>query len=157
MKTLKEQVDIYSSYHQNPYNRLTHYFGIPVIIFSILLFLSWIRYPSLPWWLNAGLIFSIAVFIYYFLLDKTIAFIMMILVLPLLLLAFWVSFLSWKLNILLFVVLFFGGWILQFIGHTVFEKKKPAFFDNLIQLLIGPLFFVIEVLKGLGVEKYKNY
>ncbi len=155
MKTLKEQVDIYASYHKNPYNRLTHYFGIPVIIFSILLFFSWFRHPSLPWWLNASLLFTIAVFIYYLLLDKTIAIIMAVIVTPLLILAFWVSLLSWKLNISLFLSLFIGGWILQFIGHTVFEKRKPAFTDNLIQLLIGPLFFVIEILKKFGyAEKY---
>ncbi len=154
MKTLKEQVDIYASYHQNPYNRLTHYFGIPTIIFSILLFLSWFRYPSLPWWINGSIIFCIAVFVYYFLLDKTIAFIMALIITPMLFIAFWVSLLSWKLNIGLFLILFIGGWILQFIGHTVFEKKRPAFMDNLIQLLIGPLFFVIEVLKKIGVTKY---
>lgn len=154
MKTLKEQLDIYASYHQNPYNKLTHYFGIPVIIFSLLLFLSWFRYPSLPWWLNGALLFTIAVFIYYFLLDKTIAFIMAFIVAPLLLLAFGVSILSWKLNIGLFLALFIGGWILQFIGHTVFEKRRPAFTDNFIQLLIGPLFFLVEILRKIGFTKY---
>lgn len=150
MKTLKEQVDMYASYHKNPYNKLTHYFGIPIIIFSILLFLSWFRYPSSPWWLNASLVFVISVFIYYLLLDKIIAIIMAIIVTPMLILAFWVSLLSFKLNIGLFLALFIGGWILQFIGHIVFEKRRPAFTDNLIQLLIGPVFFVIEILKKLG-------
>jgi len=80
---------------------------------------------------------------------------MAVVIAPLLILAFWVSLLSWKLNISLFLLLFIGGWILQFIGHTVFEKRRPAFTDNLIQLLIGPLFFVIEILKKLGyTEKY---
>ncbi len=79
---------------------------------------------------------------------------MALIITPMLFIAFWVSLLSWKLNIGLFLILFIGGWILQFIGHTVFEKKRPAFMDNLIQLLIGPLFFVIEVLKKIGVTKY---
>ena len=35
--------------------------------------------------------------------------------------------------------LFIGGWILQFVGHYAFEKNSPAFFRNLVHLLIGPL------------------
>lgn len=36
-------------------------------------------------------------------------------------------------------------WILQFIGHGVFEKRKPALLDNLVQsLFIAPLFAFLE-------------
>ena len=36
------------------------------------------------------------------------------------------------------------GWVFQFVGHY-FEGKKPAFVDDLIGLLVGPLFLVAEV------------
>ncbi len=47
------------------------------------------------------------------------------------------SWLIWSVGI--FVV----GWIIQFIGHY-YEKKKPAFMDDVIGLAIGPLFVLAE-------------
>ena len=37
---------------------------------------------------------------------------------------------------------FIVGWILQFVGHIVYEKKSPAFFTNVRQLLVGPLWII---------------
>ena len=39
------------------------------------------------------------------------------------------------------------GWVVQLAGHAVWEKNRPAFATNLLQALIGPLFFV-AVLTG---------
>jgi len=38
--------------------------------------------------------------------------------------------------------LFFGGWIVQFVGHAAFEKRSPAFLKNLLHLLVGPAWLV---------------
>ncbi len=46
--------------------------------------------------------------------------------------------------------LFLIGWIFQFIGHY-FEGRKPAFVDDLVGLLVGPMFVVGEVLMGVGL------
>lgn len=146
MKSLIEQVKFYGEYHKNPYNRLTHYFGIPIIIFSILLLFSWIRLPNAPFWFNGALLFIVIVSIYYLLLDWRIFVLMGTLVFPLFLLASYIGSYSWKINLPLFLVLFIVGWTLQLIGHSVFEKRRPAFTDNLIQLLIGPVYFVLEIL-----------
>ena len=40
------------------------------------------------------------------------------------------------------VALFIVGWIFQFIGHTVYEHKNPAFFRNFVHLLVGPLWIL---------------
>jgi uncharacterized membrane protein YGL010W len=40
------------------------------------------------------------------------------------------------------VSLFILGWIFQFIGHSVYEKKKPAFMRNFVHLLVGPLWIL---------------
>ncbi|RLN49628.1 hypothetical protein BBJ28_00002647 [Nothophytophthora sp. Chile5] len=43
------------------------------------------------------------------------------------------------------------AWVLQFIGHGVFERRKPALFDSLDQALItAPMFVLLEVLFPLG-------
>jgi uncharacterized membrane protein YGL010W len=46
--------------------------------------------------------------------------------------------------------LFFIGWVLQFMGHY-FEGRKPAFVDDLVGLLVGPMFVVGEVLMSAGL------
>ncbi len=39
--------------------------------------------------------------------------------------------------------LFVGGWILQFIGHYVFEHNDPKFFGDPLNLLVGVLWSVM--------------
>lgn len=46
--------------------------------------------------------------------------------------------------------LFFIGWVIQFIGHC-FEGRKPAFVDDLVGLLVGPMFVVGELLMWAGL------
>ncbi|KDO35273.1 hypothetical protein SPRG_00120 [Saprolegnia parasitica CBS 223.65] len=47
-----------------------------------------------------------------------------------------------------------GAWILQFIGHGVFERRAPALFESLDQALItAPLFVVLELLLPLGYRR----
>jgi uncharacterized membrane protein YGL010W len=41
-------------------------------------------------------------------------------------------------------VLFVLGWVLQFVGHYVYEKKSPAFFRNVNHLLVGPLWILAK-------------
>ena len=36
MKTLEEQMSVYLRYHRNPKNRLTHFVGVPLIMFRCL-------------------------------------------------------------------------------------------------------------------------
>jgi uncharacterized membrane protein YGL010W len=49
------------------------------------------------------------------------------------------------------VGLFVVGWVIQFVGHA-FEGRKPAFVDDLVGLLIGPLFLVAETAFALGLS-----
>jgi len=48
--------------------------------------------------------------------------------------------------------LFVVGWVFQFVGHY-YEGKKPAFVDDIMGLVIGPLFVVAEVLFMVGARK----
>ena len=47
--------------------------------------------------------------------------------------------------------LFVVGWAIQFVGH-IYEGRKPAFVDDLIGLIIGPLFVVAEAVFALGLR-----
>jgi hypothetical protein len=41
---------------------------------------------------------------------------------------------------------FVGGWVLNFIGHGVFEKNAPAFADDPLSFLAGPVWDLQQVL-----------
>jgi len=56
---------------------------------------------------------------------------------------FTVAWLAWGIGA--FVV----GWIFQFVGHY-YEGKKPAFVDDIVGLLVGPMFVVGEWLFAAG-------
>ncbi|MGB0356383.1 MAG: Mpo1-like protein, partial [Opitutales bacterium] len=47
--------------------------------------------------------------------------------------------------------IFVVAWILQFIGHKI-EGKKPSFFQDIIFLMIGPLWTLSFVYKRLGIK-----
>ncbi len=55
---------------------------------------------------------------------------------------------GWSLALGLFLL----GWAFQFVGHGL-EGRKPAFMDDLVGLLVGPMFVVAEVLMALGLLK----
>ena len=38
------------------------------------------------------------------------------------------------------------AWIAQLVGHVRYERRAPAFKDNLIQLLVGPVYFIAVTL-----------
>lgn len=39
------------------------------------------------------------------------------------------------------------GWVFQAIGHAVYEKNSPAFFRNLVHLLVGPAYLVNKLFR----------
>jgi uncharacterized membrane protein YGL010W len=44
------------------------------------------------------------------------------------------------------------GWLIQFIGHW-YEGRKPAFVDDVIGLVVAPMFIVAEAMFMLGWNK----
>src|SRR5258707_2588240 len=57
---------VYAAYHRNRWNRLTHFIGVPAIIFAILIPMNWV---SLGEGVTLAHVFLGAVLAYYFLLD----------------------------------------------------------------------------------------
>jgi uncharacterized membrane protein YGL010W len=48
------------------------------------------------------------------------------------------------------VALFVLGWVLQIIGHQVFEGQRPTAVNNPVQSLIAPMYMVAKVYVALG-------
>ncbi|MDP3857459.1 MAG: DUF962 domain-containing protein [Stagnimonas sp.] len=148
MKTLNQWLDEYSASHRNPRNKLTHWIGIPLIVFAI-----WCALKAIPvgtLWLNAATL-SIAVFVGYYLLLSWRLALGMALVSALL----YAGVLSLERSLgpdLVWAAagIFVFGWVLQFIGHHI-EGAKPSFFKDLQFLLIGPLWLLADVYRRLDI------
>ena len=137
--------------HRDPLNKATHFIGIPVIVFSLLLILSlWrLEIGGREW--TMSLIVAILAALGWMALDFGVGVAMAIILVPTWYAAeafcgalggpsaTWVA----------FGALFVGGWVLQFLGHH-YEGKRPALLDNIFQGFIGPMFLVAETMVALG-------
>jgi uncharacterized membrane protein YGL010W len=153
MKSLADHVREYGAYHQDPWNKLTHFVGVPLVTFSILLFLGWLRfahYPEIPF--TGGTLFYLVVFLYFLSLDWQITLLQAPFTLTLLWLADVVARWPFAESLIMFLATFIGGWIVQLIGH-VFEGKRPALADNILQLFNAPVFLTTEVVVLLGYRE----
>jgi uncharacterized membrane protein YGL010W len=127
----------YAYYHQTRGNIVCHAIGIPLITYALLALL-------LPLPLKASAftgceVLIVLSFFYYLTLDYRLGLSMLLVASLFDVLARYVH--QTPVAIGAFIV----GWIFQGIGHSVYEKKSPAFFRNLIHLLISPIFLVNEL------------
>lgn len=152
MKTLVEHLSQYAEYHRDRRNIATHFVGIPLIVLAVAELLSRPGLELAGLWLSPAALVAAAAAIFYLRLDLRYGLLMSVL----LLLSLWFgaalaaqSTILWlSVGALLFVV----GWIIQFVGHY-YEGRKPAFVDDLMGLLVGPLFVVAELGFLLGLRK----
>ncbi|MBX7230323.1 MAG: DUF962 domain-containing protein [Burkholderiaceae bacterium] len=153
MKTLNEHLAQYAAYHRDPRNIATHFVGIPMIFLAIIVLLSrpvLVSLSTVP--LTPALVLSCMVAIYYVWLDLRYGLVMAGVFVMCLLLANELAAQSTTLWLSMGIGLFVVGWIIQFIGHY-YEGKKPAFVDDLMGLLIGPLFILVEFGFALRLRK----
>lgn len=149
MKTLVDQLSNYAAYHRSQRNILTHLVGIPMIVLAIVALLS------RPVWMAGGIAVSPAVVVaaatllYYLRLDVGLGLVMTALFGLALRFGAWAAGQDTTTWLVVGVGGFVVGWVFQFIGHY-FEGRKPAFVDDLMGLVIGPLFVVAEVLFLMG-------
>jgi uncharacterized membrane protein YGL010W len=153
MKPLAEQMAMYSAYHRDPRNRATHFVGVPLIAFSLLLPMALVRFPFGGFDASLAMAFTLGVLVYYFLLDRLLAVLSTVVFGAMLayaehLAATLSSAMLWS----VFAAAFVGGWIIQLVGH-VFEGRKPALVDNFFQIFVAPLFLIAETLFALGVKR----
>lgn len=142
MKTIHEILKSYGDYHRNAMNKLTHIIGVPMIVLAIMIPLNWI---FLLWPVIVMTCF------YYLHLSRRLGAILLV---SFVLMGLFADHIAHNPDLqgwILFLVLFIGGWIIQFIGHG-FEGKKPAFLDNILQMLSAPLFVTYEILSFLGIK-----
>ncbi|MBS7691224.1 DUF962 domain-containing protein [Pseudomonas lalucatii] len=152
MKSLVEHLSQYAAYHRDRRNIASHFVGIPLIVLAVAVLLSRPGLELAGLWLSPASLAVLAAAAFYLRLDLRFGLLMAVL----LGLCLWAgallaaqptgTWLGWGLG------LFVGGWIIQFVGHH-YEGRKPAFVDDLMGLIIGPLFVVAEAAFLLGLRR----
>jgi uncharacterized membrane protein YGL010W len=135
---LRAHFNDYAAFHGTPGNKACHYIGIPLIVLTLFSLLS-----QVPLFAVGGFTVTLAevllllATVYYLTLDPGLALMMAIVSAALLALG---RFIPVPVAAALFVL----GWIFQFVGHYVYEKRSPAFYRNLAHLLVGPLWILAK-------------
>ncbi len=128
----------YARFHATKGNQACHYFAIPLIVLSILAMLAQVSLlPVAGYTLTAAELVVIAVTLYYLSLDPILAAMMFLITAAMAVagrpIGLWPG-----------LGLFVFGWVIQFVGHYVYEKKSPAFYQNLVHLRVGPLWVLAK-------------
>ncbi|KAI1987678.1 hypothetical protein LOZ53_004196 [Ophidiomyces ophidiicola] len=156
---LEKQYLFYGAYHHNPVNIAIHIICVPVIMFCIFLWVAsagplffvpeLLDFKCFP--PNAARIAGFSYASLYVVLEPIAG----ILLTPLLLggtalvnylnNSYGSAAVYWSLWIQA------GAWIFQIVGHAIFERRSPAFVDNVVQaLFLAPLFVWLEILFSFG-------
>jgi len=135
---LKSHFADYAAFHRTPGNQVCHYLGIPLIVLTLFALLSQVHVATVGGFaVTLAEVLFVLASLYYLTLDATLAALMLAASGALLVAG---RFIPWTVALPLFIL----GWILQFVGHYVYEKRSPAFYRNLAHLLVGPLWILAK-------------
>lgn len=133
---MQRWLDWYAGDHRNPVNHWIHILCIPVIVFSVMGFMSLAPHATIlgaPFGLPE---LALAVLVAFYaqhdlklaLLAVPIGAVMVVLA----------RHLPWPVH----AILFAAAWIAQFIGHGAYEKNRPSLMANLVSLVVAPAFLL---------------
>jgi uncharacterized membrane protein YGL010W len=152
MRTLTEHLSTYAEYHRDRRNIATHFVGIPMIVVGLLALLARPTMTLGMFAVSPALLVYGLGSLFYFALDVRFGAAMAVIMGAAVGIAVEIAGLSqlgWAVG---GIGLFVLGWVIQFIGHA-FEGRKPAFVDDLVGFLVGPLFVVAELGFMLGQRR----
>ncbi len=144
-----DQLAMYAAYHTNRRNQITHYVGVPIIIFSILIVLIQIPMGG-P--LSAATVLLGILLGSYLVAVPLVGVLSLVACVPIYLLAAGAAAMDTAPRWTLAIGCFAAGWVIQFVGH-IFEGRKPAFLSNILQLFMAPAFLIAEVMFAAGLQR----
>jgi len=153
MRTATELLAQYAEYHRDQRNIVSHFVGVPMIVFGVGVLLArpvvvtgnlaltpaWCVFALVAaWYLSRGnavlgVVTSAAVATLLWLAQRVSG-------------GSVASWLAWGSGF------FLVGWLIQFIGHW-YEGRKPAFVDDVVGLVVAPMFITAEAMFLLGWNK----
>jgi len=157
MRKIEALLHEYGLSHQNPTNKLIHWFCVPAIFFSVVGLIFSIPSGPLPELLpflgdfaNWATITLILVLIYYITLSGPLTLGMLFFSALCLALANFIDLTFghlWAVSLVIFII----AWIIQFYGHKI-EGKKPSFLKDVQFLMIGPAWLMHFIYKKWGLS-----
>lgn len=143
----------YAEYHRDRRNIVTHFVGVPMIVFALGVFLAGVTFTLGGLALTPAWLLFAAVGLWYLTRGELVLGAATTIGVGLLMvLAHLVNPDSVGLWTALWLGFFLVGWAIQFIGHY-YEGRRPAFADDSVGLLVGPMFVVLEMLAPTGLFK----
>lgn len=144
----------YAAYHRDRRNIATHFVGVPLIVLGVGVLLARPVWEAGAWVITPAWLLFVLTSLWYLTRGRLgIGLATVVANGLLMLLAHRISATSDTITWLAWGVGSFAvGWVIQFIGHY-YEGRKPAFADDIVGLLVGPMFVVLELLALLGFFK----
>jgi uncharacterized membrane protein YGL010W len=142
----------YSEDHRNSTNILIHWICVPLILWTAIALLWVLPVPAMLG--RAGLWAGVAMFFalsFYLRLSRPLGFGMLAAFIMLGAITEVLYRLLGPMPLLCLAIgVFVLAWIAQFVGHHI-EGRRPAFFTDLVYLLIGPAWIVAKIMRRLGI------
>jgi uncharacterized membrane protein YGL010W len=137
-QALRSHFEDYAAFHRTAGNKACHAFGIPIIVLASLALLARVPlFTTLGFTVTLAEVLIVAFVGYYLALDVLLA--------GLMLAGYAVLDATGRfIPPLPALGLFVFGWILQGVGHWVYEKNSPAFFRNFVHLAVGQLWILAK-------------
>ena len=127
--------DDYAAYHRDPVNVRIHEVAVPAIVFHVVAMLDWVglgvEIGGFAVTLGVAVV-ALAALWYAWMSPRLAA-----LVVPFTVACLWLGRQTPPWAVVAVAVI---AWVAQLVGHARFERRAPAFKDNLVQLLVGPAF-----------------
>jgi uncharacterized membrane protein YGL010W len=147
----QRQLVHYAQGHGDRVNGVMHGIGNPIIFTGVVLPISLVPVTVLGMHVSLAPILVIPALLLWMSWDFGLGLGVAVAAVPLLWLAakiaINVSIISmWIIAVTLFVL----GWVLQIVGHQVFEGKRPTAVNNPVQSLIAPMYMVAKLYVALG-------
>jgi uncharacterized membrane protein YGL010W len=150
----RRQLAVYAQYHRDPKNCLTHYVGVPVLFVAVMLPLQAWYVPLASFSVPLAVLLMLPAVAWWIMLDAGVGITLVLLTIPLLAIAELIdrnvgAAWMWSIAAAFFAI----GWVFQLLGHAVFERRRPAFVDDLHQTMIGPMFVAAKLLRLFGLRE----
>lgn len=152
MRSYQEWMEEYGISHKNHTNQMIHKICVPLIMLTVVGFFWLVPTPTafnqIPF-LNWATVFISGCLAFYLSLN----FLMFLGMLIQSILMCTICHLLYQANILLpfSLIVFILAWLGQFWGHKI-EGKKPSFLQDLVFLLIGPLWVLRFLYRRIGIN-----
>ena len=162
MSKLEIDFKFYSDYHSHKLNKIIHIFCIPLICFSLFIFLNYIPYSvqiyntenTVILNLKASFILYSLYILYYLYLSPKLGLICGLFYLLILVcgnLFYYYIDNAWIYSIIIQI----SSWIIQILSHKYIEGNSPAFIEGFVQsFLTAPLFIVVEIIEFIIKKNY---